>query len=170
MLPSGDSVQTCKEMKQSKHIQINWGVQLVWLLNPCQQPFLIRASVVVFCVYNDYSFEFENRTPTVSRVCSIPDKEAWSVRIWNNPLQTKKSLLVDLFGVEEVAAASLYRIRLPRTPLIELKEKQLESLASKNFSIPVDKLWYYPDTYSITTNTTDQEENIESPDDITVQQ
>jgi len=48
-----------------------------------------------------------------------------------NPEQTKKSLLLDLFGVEEVAAAAYDKIRLPRTPLIELKEKKLESLASK---------------------------------------
>ena len=43
----------------------------------------------------------------------------------------EKSLLLDLFGVEEVAAAAYDKIRLPRTPLIELKEKKLESLASK---------------------------------------
>ena len=53
-----------------------------------------------------------------------------------NPDQTKKSLLLDLFGVEEVAAAAYDKIRLPRTPLIELKEKKLESLASKYFSYP----------------------------------
>ena len=62
-----------------------------------------------------------------------------------NPVQTKKSLALDLFGVEEVAAAAYDKIRLPQTPLIELKEKKFESLASKYFSIPSDKLWYYPD-------------------------
>ena len=48
-----------------------------------------------------------------------------------NTEQTKKTLLLDLFGVEEVAAAAYNKIPLPRTPLIELKEKKLESLASK---------------------------------------
>ena len=118
---------------------------------------------------NNYYFEFENGTATVRRVCP-PDTDAWTVRMCNNPLQTKKSLLLDLFGVEEVAAASFDRIRLPRTPLIELKEKKLESLASKYFSIPTDKLWYYSDIASHTTNTADQEEKTKSPDDITVQQ
>ena len=86
----------------------------------------------------------------------------------NNPQQTKKSLLVDLFGVQEVAAASFDRIWLPRTPLIELKEKKLESLASKYFSIPTDKLWYYSDTSALCT--ANQEAKTENADDITVQQ
>ena len=55
------------------------------------------------------------------------------------------SLLLDLFGVDKVAAAAYHKIRLPRTPLIELKEKKLKSLAYKYFSTPTDKLWYYPE-------------------------
>ena len=45
------------------------------------------------------------------------------------------------------------KMRLPRTPLIELKEKKLESLVSKYFSIPSNKLWYFPDPPSLTTST-----------------
>ena len=80
----------------------------------------------------------------------------------------KKSLVLDLFGVEEVAIASYDKIRLPRTPLIELKEKKLESLASKYFSIPSDKLWYYPDPPSLTTSTV--QDKTETPEDLTIQQ
>ena len=85
-----------------------------------------------------------------------------------NPEQTKKSLLLDLFGVEEVAAAAYDKIRLPRTPLIELKENKLESLASKYFSIPSDKLWYYQDPPSLTTSTVNYK--TETPQDFTIQQ
>ena len=62
---------------------------------------------------NNYYFEFENGTATVRRVCSTPDDEAWTVKMCRNPDQTKHSLLLDLFGVEEVAVASYDKIRLP---------------------------------------------------------
>ena len=46
--------------------------------------------------------------------------------------------------------------------------EKLESLASKYFSIPTDKLWYYPDTSALCT--ANQEAKTENADDITVQQ
>ena len=85
-----------------------------------------------------------------------------------NTEQTKKSLLLDLFGVEEVAAAAYDKIRLPRTSLIELKENKLESLASKYFSIPSHKLWYYPDPPSLNKSTV--HDKTETPEDLTIQQ
>ena len=97
-----------------------------------------------------------------------PDAEAWTVTMFNNLQQTKKSILLDLFGVEEIAAASYDKIRLPRTPPIQLQDKKLESLASKYFSIPTEKLWYYSDPPSLKTNTV--EEKTDTSDELTVQQ
>ena len=78
-----------------------------------------------------FLFEFENGTATVRRVCCTPDKWSMDCKDVQKSRTDENSLLLDLFGVEEVAAAAYDKIRLPRTPLIELKEKKLESLASK---------------------------------------
>ena len=91
---------------------------------------------------SNYFFEFEAGKATIRHLCSTPDEDAWCVQLCKNPETLFTVVPRELFGVEDMATASLEQLRLPRHLGVTLAEKKLESLAAKCHSIPADKIWY----------------------------
>ena len=91
-----------------------------------------------------YFFEFRQGTVTVRYLADTPDADAWSFEMCAKPESTKKAILKDLFGVDDVKHCTFDKIRLERHAGNTLKPKKVQSLAKKYFTIPTEYIDYYP--------------------------
>lgn len=117
----------------SRPFFINWGAFLDKYLSDLPAGFT-----------SYYFFEFRNGTVSARRLANTPDEDAWTVSLCNNPEQTKKAMLKELFGSHKKDHILLSNILLPKHPGITLKPRKLRSLANKYDTIPPNKLAYYP--------------------------
>jgi hypothetical protein len=93
-----------------------------------------------------YFFEFENGSVTYRHLCNTPDSEAFHFTLCNtsNLAIIKNAIAMELFGTVDRSQWSMKTLSLPKHPGVPLKNTKLASLAKKYFSIPPDKLDYYP--------------------------
>ena len=91
-----------------------------------------------------YFFEFFEGQVLYRHLTSTPDEQAERFIICDDFEKTRRSILGELFGVQDVRDASMIRIRLPQHPGNVLKKSKIESLSKKYFSIPPKCLAYYP--------------------------
>jgi hypothetical protein len=80
----------------------------------------------------------------VRELADTPDDECWSFNMCRNIEECRKGVLTDIFGTDKLNEISLDAIRLARHPGNDLTDKKILSISKKYFTIPADKLSYYP--------------------------
>ena len=96
----------------------------------------------------NYFFEFANGEVEMRHLIDTPDDDArvFHMIAEGNQGAVKSALLKEIFGpgTNTIDDAKMNNIMLPRHGGKQLTSKKLKSLAKKYFSIPADKLSYYP--------------------------
>ena len=128
------------------------------------------SSKVGFTKY--YFFEFENGILTMRRNIDSPLEESVQHVYCEDPEETRKQLMRDLFNatdMNEVNIDSVSLSILKRAPAVELTASKIVSMSKKLSMIPSKYLHYYPDMASVTNarKSLSKEElaEIEDPDD-----
>lgn len=97
---------------------------------------------------SSYVFEFSKGVLTMRTLCTTPDELAVRIDLLKSTVdyeQTRKTIIKDLFGCEDLANVTMLQLTLPKNQGVELKKSKLKSLAKKYFSIPQKFRNYYPD-------------------------